>query len=89
MMPKFENMEGHSQNYHILKGINLAVEMNEVVSLIGGNGTGKSTIAKEFPGMLLYKYIYFNCELPDEKSINDIVNQRLIFFRREGRFSSI
>ncbi len=37
---------------HILKGINLKIEQGEVVSLIGANGAGKSTILKVVSGLL-------------------------------------
>ena len=39
-------------NIHALKGISLSVEQAEIVTLIGGNGAGKSTTLKTITGLL-------------------------------------
>ena len=39
-------------NIHALKGISLTVEEGEIVSLIGGNGAGKSTTLKTISGIV-------------------------------------
>jgi len=39
-------------NIHALKGISLQVEEGEIVTLIGGNGAGKSTTLKTISGLL-------------------------------------
>ncbi len=39
-------------NIHALKGISLSVEPAEIVTLIGGNGAGKSTTLKTITGLL-------------------------------------
>ncbi len=39
-------------NIHALKGISLAVEAGEIVTLIGANGAGKSTTLKTISGLL-------------------------------------
>lgn len=39
-------------NIHALKGISLAVEENEIVTLIGGNGAGKTTTLRTISGLL-------------------------------------
>ena len=35
-----------------LKGISLAVEKNQIVTLVGGNGAGKSTTLRAVSGLL-------------------------------------
>jgi branched-chain amino acid transport system ATP-binding protein len=39
-------------NIHALKGISITVEEGEIVTLIGGNGAGKSTTLKTISGLL-------------------------------------
>ena len=39
-------------NIHALKGITLSVEQGEIVTLIGGNGAGKSTTLKTISGIV-------------------------------------
>ena len=36
----------------ILRGINLNVEEGKIIALLGGNGTGKSTLLKALSGLL-------------------------------------
>jgi branched-chain amino acid transport system ATP-binding protein len=43
---------GYSRGEEILKGVNLAVEPNEIVAIIGPNGAGKSTLLKVISGLL-------------------------------------
>ena len=42
-MLQVENIHSYYGNIHALKGISLTVEQGEIVTLIGGNGAGKST----------------------------------------------
>ena len=39
-------------NIHALKGVSLSVEEGEIVSLIGGNGAGKTTILRTISGLM-------------------------------------
>ena len=39
-------------NIHALKGISMSIELNEIVTLIGANGAGKSTTLKTISGLL-------------------------------------
>jgi branched-chain amino acid transport system ATP-binding protein len=39
-------------NIHALKGISMAIELGEIVTLIGANGAGKSTTLKTISGLL-------------------------------------
>ena len=87
-MLKLENITGgYTKNNPILKGINLTVEENEVVAIVGQNGAGKSTLAKAIMNMLPYVSgnIYFNGELLNSKSTQQIVNKGLNFFMQGGR----
>lgn len=49
---ELENVHTYYGNIHALKGISLDVEKAEIVSLIGGNGAGKSTTLKTISGVL-------------------------------------
>lgn len=47
-----ENVEGGYGSVKILHGASLKVERGQVVALLGGNGTGKSTLLKAISGLL-------------------------------------
>ncbi len=47
-----ENIHTFYGNIHALKGISLAVEKGEIVTLIGANGAGKSTTLNSISGLL-------------------------------------
>jgi branched-chain amino acid transport system ATP-binding protein len=47
-----ENVHSYYGNIHALKGLTLTVEEAEIVTLIGGNGAGKSTTLKTISGVL-------------------------------------
>jgi branched-chain amino acid transport system ATP-binding protein len=47
-----ENVHTYYGNIHALKGISLAVEEGEIVTLIGANGAGKSTTLNTISGLL-------------------------------------
>ena len=49
---EIENVHTYYGNIHALKGISLTVDTAEIVSLIGGNGAGKSTTLKTISGVL-------------------------------------
>jgi branched-chain amino acid transport system ATP-binding protein len=49
---ELENVHTYYGNIHALKGISLTVEEAEIVTLIGGNGAGKSTTLKTISGLL-------------------------------------
>src|SRR5512136_1015798 len=47
-----DNVHIYYGNIHALKGISITVEEGEIVTLIGGNGAGKSTTLKTISGLL-------------------------------------
>jgi branched-chain amino acid transport system ATP-binding protein len=47
-----ENVHTYYGNIHALKGISLHVDKGEIVTLIGGNGAGKSTTLRTICGLL-------------------------------------
>jgi branched-chain amino acid transport system ATP-binding protein len=49
---KVQDVHTYYGNIHALKGISLEVEEGEIVTLIGGNGAGKSTTLKTISGLL-------------------------------------
>lgn len=49
---EIENIHTYYGHIHALKGISLTVEQAEIVTLIGGNGAGKSTTLKTISGLL-------------------------------------
>lgn len=51
-MLEVENIHSYYGNIHALKGISLTVEKGEIVTLIGGNGAGKSTTLRTITGTL-------------------------------------
>jgi branched-chain amino acid transport system ATP-binding protein len=62
-------------NIHALKGISLAVEPGEIVTLIGANGAGKSTTLKTISGILHPRHgeIWFDGERIDGTKAHQIV----------------
>lgn len=47
-----DNVHAYYGNIHALKGVSLTVNEGEVVSLIGGNGAGKSTTLRTISGLM-------------------------------------
>ena len=59
---KVEDLHIYYGKVHALKGISLCVEEGEIVSLLGGNGAGKSTMLRAISGLIRPRQgeIYFN-----------------------------
>jgi len=51
-MLEVENIHSYYGNIHALKGVSLTVDKGEIVSLIGGNGAGKSTTLRSITGIM-------------------------------------
>lgn len=87
-MLKLENIYGgYRENISILKAINLTVNENETVAIVGQNGAGKSTLAKAIINMIPFisGSIYFKGENIRKKSTQKIINSGLNFFMQGGR----
>ena len=54
-MLKIENINVYYGAIHALKGISVDVKEGEIVTLIGANGAGKSTILRTISGLLRTK----------------------------------
>jgi len=46
------DLHAHYGNIHALKGVSLYVEQGEIVTLIGGNGVGKTTTLRTISGLM-------------------------------------
>ena len=87
-MPLLE-LKNVSVNYgsiRALKGINLTVDKGEIITLIGANGAGKSTIMKTIMGLKRCDQgtITFNGDNITNKDTRGIVHKRIIL-SPEGR----
>jgi branched-chain amino acid transport system ATP-binding protein len=87
-MPLLEVNDIHTYygNIHALKGISLTVEEGEIVTLIGGNGAGKSTTLKTISGLLQPRHgsIRFDGEDLRAYKAHDLVSKGLAMVP-EGR----
>ena len=51
-MLEVENLHAYYDKSHVLHGINFTVGEGEIVSLLGRNGSGRSTTAKAIMGLV-------------------------------------
>jgi len=74
-MLKIENLSAYYDNIKVLKNISINVKKGEIVSLIGANGAGKSTILNAIAGLIEQKEgkILFNQNEITYKKTADIV----------------
>ncbi len=86
MLLEVKSIEVHYQKVAALKGISLKVEGSEIVTLIGGNGAGKSTTLRTITGLKRPSSgeIWFEGERIDRLGPHKIV-QRGIAHVPEGR----
>lgn len=75
MMLKIDNINVYYGAIHALKGISVNVEAGEIVTLIGANGAGKSTILRTISGLLKPKTGQIAFE---GKSINGMAAQDIV-----------
>ncbi len=87
-MPLLEVDENHAYygNIHALKGVSLTVEKGEIVTLIGGNGAGKTTSLRTICGLMAPRTgeIRFNGENVADYRAHELVS-RGIAMVPEGR----
>lgn len=62
-----------NETFQLLRGVNLAVEKGKITALVGGNGTGKTTLfniisgfEKDYTGDVIFEDINFN-KIPDHR----------------------
>ncbi len=83
---EINNLETHYGKIHALRGISLAVEAGEIVTLLGANGAGKSTTLRAISGLIKSTSgsIKYKGEEITTKPAHDIVEMGLIHVP-EGR----
>ena len=54
-MLKLDNINVYYGSIHALKGISIEVNQGEIVTLIGANGAGKTSILKSISGLIAPK----------------------------------
>ena len=74
-MLELDNIHTYYGNIHALKGISITVDKGEIVTLIGANGAGKTTILRTITGLLKPRAgtVKLNGEDIARQKANDIV----------------
>jgi branched-chain amino acid transport system ATP-binding protein len=74
------NVHTYYGNIHALKGISITVEEGEIVTLIGGNGAGKSTTLKTISGLMRPRegYVSLNGEDLIAYKAHEIVGKGIV-----------
>ncbi len=65
----------YEENAKVFDGLNLSIDEGSFVAVLGHNGCGKSTLAKQFNAVLLPeggKVYVFGCDTSDEEKLLDI-----------------
>ena len=52
MLLQFKDIDTHYGDLHVLKQVNYSIEAGEIVALLGGNASGKSTTMKTIMGVV-------------------------------------
>jgi branched-chain amino acid transport system ATP-binding protein len=79
-MLDIHNVHTYYGNIHALKGISITVEQGEIVTLIGGNGAGKSTTLKTISGLMRPRegYVRLNDEDLSAYKAHEIVSKGIV-----------
>ena len=79
-MLEIKNVHAGYGKLKILRGINLSVPKGKIIALLGGNGTGKSTLLKTISGLLplMEGSIEFDGQTLDKKKPHEIVKAGLV-----------
>ena len=79
-MLEIKNLHAGYGRLKILRGINLSVPKGGIIALLGGNGTGKSTLLKTISGLLpvMEGSIEFDGEILERKKPHEIVKSGLV-----------
>lgn len=80
MLLSLKNIKVHYGTAEAIKGINLVIEEGSVVSIIGSNGAGKSTILKAISGLkaITQGEIWFQKKRIDRMKTHDIIKLGLV-----------
>ena len=74
-MLEVKNLNAYYGKSHILQGLNISVKEGEIVSLLGRNGVGRSTVLKSLMGMIKTNgSIIFDEKEINGKDIHEIAN---------------
>ena len=74
-MLEVKNLNAYYGKSHILQGLNISVKEGEIVSLLGRNGVGRSTVLKSLMGMIkIDGSIIFDKKQINGKDIHEIAN---------------
>ena len=84
---ELEDVNGYYGNSHILYDLDLQVEQNEVVALLGRNGAGKTTTLRSITGTIPRREgrIEFRGENIASDSVDEISNKRIKLVPEERR----
>ena len=79
-MLEIKNVHAGYGKLKILRGIKLSVPKGKIIALLGGNGTGKSTLLKTISGLLplMEGSIEFDGQTLDKKKPHEIVKAGLV-----------
>lgn len=77
---ELENVHSFYGNIHALKGISITVDKAEIVTLIGGNGAGKSTTLKSISGIVRPRHGHIRLDNEDlmEYKPHEIVSKGIV-----------
>lgn len=81
---KYYNDEMKEASFKALKGINIDIEEGSFVAILGHNGSGKSTFAKNINGLLVPtggSLFVYDKDVSDEKNVWDIRSQVGMIFQ--------
>ncbi|WP_299237461.1 ABC transporter ATP-binding protein [Natronomonas sp.] len=84
---ELEDVNGYYGNSHILYDLDLQVDQNEVVALLGRNGAGKTTTLRSITGTIPRREgrIEFRGENIADDSVDEISNKRVKLVPEERR----
>ena len=88
MILRIEDIQGgYQKNTEIIKGIDLALQKNEVLAIIGQNGSGKSTLAKAIMNVLPYRKgsVFFENEEVSSFNTRQLIRRGMVYFMQGGR----
>jgi len=88
------NIHKHFGSQHVLRGVNLAVEQGESMTVIGGSGSGKSVLIKHIIGLLFPDrgQVVVDGQLVnklDEQGLNELRKKFGMLFQGAALFDSL